>query len=195
MPRRRRGLMSPDRGPRKRVQPNRQVLPASQPGLARYSDVRNTSDSFLFGQDKKHRQEGVQAGGLLVDMAAFYLDDVTVCGSNKATKAFLEGFQEGVDDRGLPAGASTSRPMPRNKLASKLVRLQHLATPSFWFASASSGFRSPTTPAQCLHLCAKLQTFLDRHLGPRAKCQQEIGTGDGYLEAASQATNEGGASA
>ena len=100
------------------------------PGLARYSDLCYTSDSFvLFGPEKIHSRRRVQGVGLsgafafcpgpppcrlwrrlahaeaarsLADMAAFNVGDGSICGTHNAVKALLEGFQRGLDERAEP---------------------------------------------------------------------------------------------
>ena len=50
-------------------------------------------------------------------MAAFHLDDVTTCGSHKATKAHLEGFQKGLNGRGLQQNPATAEGLARSQEA------------------------------------------------------------------------------
>ena len=112
---------------------------ARRSGLVRFCDLCCSSDSFvmMFGREKIPSTRRVQLGDSLYlllfalglhriisedraqveaidfpEVAAFDLDDGTICSSHKATRACLAGLQRGLGDRGLqqnPVSTNASR--------------------------------------------------------------------------------------
>ena len=100
---------------------------------ARYGDLCHTIDSIIWFGPENIPSNGLllfalgfhgaiseglahaEVAGSPVDVAAFYLDDVSISGTHKASKDFFEGFQKawttGASNRTLRS-ASSSRPKP-----------------------------------------------------------------------------------